>query len=111
VFYDDCLVANTTVIKAADVAFKTTGKEILKRLAHRFENPNAKEKKQIYCQALLKAKRSPPSFRKKKQSQQINLRRPLRAMETAGKQVDDEDLRELMKKTVLDVHPREPILY
>ena len=31
VFYDDCLVANTTVLgKAADVVFKTTGKEILK---------------------------------------------------------------------------------
>jgi hypothetical protein len=29
-------------------------------------------------------------------------------METAGKQVDDEDLRELMKEN--DVHPREPIL-
>jgi DNA topoisomerase-3 len=29
-FYDDCSVANTTVIgKAADVAFKTTGKVIL----------------------------------------------------------------------------------
>jgi DNA topoisomerase-3 len=31
-FYDDCLVANTTVVgKAADILFKTTGKEILKR--------------------------------------------------------------------------------
>jgi DNA topoisomerase-3 len=46
VFCDDCLVANTTVIgEAADVAFKTTGKEIPERLAHRFENPNAKKKK------------------------------------------------------------------
>jgi DNA topoisomerase-3 len=31
-FYDDCLVANTTVVgKAADILFKTTGKEILKK--------------------------------------------------------------------------------
>jgi DNA topoisomerase-3 len=31
-FYDDCSVANTTVIgKAADVAFKTTGKVILQK--------------------------------------------------------------------------------
>jgi DNA topoisomerase-3 len=36
-FYDDCSVANTTVIgKAADVAFKTTGKVILQRMAHCF---------------------------------------------------------------------------
>jgi DNA topoisomerase-3 len=32
VFYVDCVVANTTVVgKAADVLFKTTGKEILKK--------------------------------------------------------------------------------
>jgi DNA topoisomerase-3 len=30
-FYDDCSVANTTVIGAADVAFKTTGKVILQK--------------------------------------------------------------------------------
>jgi hypothetical protein len=31
-------------------------------------------------------------------------------METAKQQVDDEDLRELMKENGIDVHPREPIL-
>jgi formylmethanofuran dehydrogenase subunit E len=30
-FYDDCSVANTTVIGKADVAFKTTGKVILQK--------------------------------------------------------------------------------
>jgi DNA topoisomerase-3 len=34
----------------------------------------------------------------------------LRAMETAGKQVDDEDLRELMKENGIDDLQREPIL-
>jgi trimethylamine:corrinoid methyltransferase-like protein len=34
----------------------------------------------------------------------------LRAMETAGKQVDDEDLRELMKENGIDVRQHERIL-
>jgi DNA topoisomerase-3 len=34
----------------------------------------------------------------------------LRAMETAGKQVDDEDLRELMKENGIEDLQREPIL-
>jgi hypothetical protein len=50
--------------KAADVAFKTTGKVIYKRMAHCFES-QLKEKKQIYYPTLLKAKRTTnPRFRK-----------------------------------------------
>jgi DNA topoisomerase-3 len=46
--FDDCSVANTTVIgKAADVAFKTTGK-VYKRMAHCFEDPNSKKKADLY---------------------------------------------------------------
>jgi DNA topoisomerase-3 len=53
-FYDDCLVANTTVVgKAADILFKTTGKEILKKGFRVVEDPNAKEKKPISCRVLL----------------------------------------------------------
>jgi DNA topoisomerase-3 len=48
------LVANTTVVgKAADILFKTTGKEILKKDFVVFEDPNAKEKKPISCRVLL----------------------------------------------------------
>jgi len=104
VFYEDCLVANTTVIgKAADVAFKTTGKEILKkgwRIV--FENPNAKEKEADILPSFVKGERGPhePSFLEKetKPPNQFTEATLLRAMETAGKQVDDEDLRELMKE-------------
>jgi hypothetical protein len=53
-------------------------------------------------------KRFPPSFRKETKPANQFTEPHYRAMETAGKQVDDEDYFELMKETVLDVHPREP---
>lgn len=104
VFYDDCLVANTTVIgKAADVAFKTTGKEILKKgWRVVFEDPNAKEKEADILPSFVLGEKGPhePSFLEKetKPPNQFTEATLLRAMETAGKQVDDEDLRELMKE-------------
>jgi DNA topoisomerase-3 len=104
VFYDDCSVANTTVIgKAADVAFKTTGKVILQkgwRIV--FEDPNSKEKEADLLPDFIKGEKGPhqPSFLEKetKAPNQFTEATLLRAMETAGKQVDDEDLRELMKE-------------
>ena len=104
VFYDDCSVANTTVIgKAADVSFKTTGKVILKkgwRIV--FENPDAKEKEADLLPDFVEGEKGPhqPSFLEKetKAPNQFTEATLLRAMETAGKQVDDEDLRELMKE-------------
>jgi DNA topoisomerase-3 len=104
VFYDDCLVANTTVIgKAADVMFKTTGKEILKKgFRVVFEDPNAKEKEADILPSFIVGEKGPhvPSFLEKetKPPNQFTEATLLRAMETAGKQVDDEDLRELMKE-------------
>ncbi|PJJ09013.1 DNA topoisomerase-3 [Flavobacterium sp. 1] len=104
VFYDDCLVANTTVIgKAADVLFKTTGKEILKKgFRVVFEDPNAKEKEADILPSFVVGEKGPhvPSFLEKetKPPNQFTEATLLRAMETAGKQVDDEDLRELMKE-------------
>jgi len=104
VFYDDCEVSNTTVIgKADDVSFKTTGKEILSkgwRLV--FENPEAKEKKETGILPLFeKGEKGPhePSFLEKqtKPPNQFTEATLLRAMETAGKQVDDDEMRELMK--------------
>ena len=104
VFYDDCLVANTTVIgKAADVTFKATGKEILKKgFRIVFEDPNAKEKETDLLPSFVVGEKGPhqPSFLEKetKPPNQFTEATLLRAMETAGKQVDDEDLRELMKE-------------
>ena len=109
VFYDDCLVANTTVFgKAADVVFKTTGKEILKKgFRVVFDTPtplstNSKEKEGDLLPSFTVGEKGPhqPSFLKKetKPPNQFTEATLLRAMETAGKQVDDEDLRELMKE-------------
>lgn len=104
VFYDDCLVANTTVIgKAAEVLFKTTGKEILnKGFRVVFEDPNTKEKEADILPSFVVGEKGPhePSFLEKetKPPNQFTEATLLRAMETAGKQVDDEDLRELMKE-------------
>ena len=104
VFYDDCLVANTTVLgKAAEVVFKTTGKVILKKgWRVVFENPNSKEKEADLLPNFVIGEKGPhePSFLEKetKPPNQFTEATLLRAMETAGKQVDDEDLRELMKE-------------
>lgn len=104
VFYDDCLVANTTVLgKAADVVFKTTGKIILKKgWRVVFEDPNAKEKETDLLPLFIIGESGPhePSFLEKetKAPNQFTEATLLRAMETAGKQVEDDDLRELMKE-------------
>ena len=104
VFYDDCLVANTTVVgKAAEVLFKTTGKEILKKgFRVVFEDSNVKEKEADLLPSFAVGEKGPhqPSFLEKetKPPNQFTEATLLRAMETAGKQVDDEDLRELMKE-------------
>ncbi|MEL0454632.1 DNA topoisomerase 3 [Flavobacteriaceae bacterium SZ-1-7] len=104
VFYDDCMVSNTTVLgHAAKVPFKTTGKEILKkgwRIV--FEGPNTKEKESDILPTFTKGEKGPhePSFLEKetKPPNQFTEASLLRAMETAGKQVDDEELRDLMKE-------------
>ena len=105
VFYDDCLVSNTTVIGKADaVTFRTTGKEILKKgWRVVFESPNSEEKTATgILPTFIKGEKGPhePSFLEKetKPPNQYSEATLLRAMETAGKQVDDEDLRELMKE-------------
>jgi DNA topoisomerase-3 len=104
VFYDDCLVANTTVLgKAADVPFKATGKEILKKgFRIVFEDPNAVEKEADLLPKFSVGEKGPhqPSFLEKetKAPNYFTEASLLRAMETAGKQIDDEDLRDLMKE-------------
>jgi len=104
VFYDDCIVSNTTVLgNAAKVVFKTTGKEIVEKgWRVVFENPNSKDKVSGMLPNFEKGEKGPhePSFLEKetKPPKQFTEATLLRAMETAGKQVDDEELRDLMKE-------------
>ncbi|WP_298477504.1 type IA DNA topoisomerase [uncultured Maribacter sp.] len=104
VFYPDCKVSNTTVIgKAERVNFKTTGKEIVEkgwRLV--FESPNSASKESGMLPTFKKGEKGPhePSFLEKqtKPPKQYTEASLLRAMETAGKQVEDDELREIMKE-------------
>ena len=108
VFYPDSDVSNTAVIgKAAEVPFKTTGKEIItKGWRVAFETEESKVKKELNEQLTLpsfsKGERGihAPSFLEKETKPPRNFTEAslLRAMETAGKQVDDDEMRELMKE-------------
>ncbi|MFK5958151.1 MAG: DNA topoisomerase 3 [Lutibacter sp.] len=105
VFYDDCKVSNTSVIgKANDVTFKTTGKEILEKgWRIIFESSKSEEKTAIgILPTFIKGEKGAhiPSFLEKetKPPNQFSEATLLRAMETAGKQVDDDEMRELMKE-------------
>ncbi|WP_298896263.1 type IA DNA topoisomerase [uncultured Psychroserpens sp.] len=108
VFYPDCDVSNTTVIgKADDVNFKTTGKEILKegwKVVFKFGKTSSSSSNQPkdILPTFEKGEKGPhqPSFLEKqtKPPNQFTEASLLRAMETAGKQVDDDELRDLMKE-------------
>jgi len=104
VFYEDCKVSNTAVIgKADDVTFKTTGKEILEKgWRVVFETSENEKKEAGILPTFIKGEKGShnPSFIEKqtKAPSYFTEATLLRAMETAGKQVDDDDLRELMKE-------------
>jgi DNA topoisomerase-3 len=114
VFYDDCIVSNTSVIgKADDVTFKTTGKEILEKgwkVVFEKKEENVKQKIATHSLAMtkqilptfVKGEKGPhePSFLEKetKPPKYYTEATLLRAMETAGKQIDDDDLRDIMKE-------------
>lgn len=115
-FYPDCIVAKTTVIsEAAEVRFKATGKEILEqgwRLLYpkppaktggntnNNKEKNGKEEDNI-LPTFTEGEHGPhqPSLVDKQTTPPKNYTEAtlLRAMETAGKKIDDADLRELMK--------------
>lgn len=105
-FYPPCQVANTTILACAgDISFKVTGREILEQgwrevfVKEKNDDENEEQK-------------TLPSFRKgeagphQPQLQEKTTTPPkyyteatlLRAMETAGKTVDDEELRDAMKE-------------
>ena len=115
VFYPDSEVANTAVLgKAADVPFKTTGKEIITqgwRVVFDFstalevtkvkKDPKLQQEQAI-LPTFIEGEKGPhePSFLEKETKPPKNFTEAslLRAMETAGKQVDDDEMRELMKE-------------
>ena len=116
VFYPECKVSNTTVLGKVDaLIFKATGKQIIS-LGWREVYENLKEEKSdesdgkkepkeaeekilpifvkgesgAHTPAIHKGKTSPPKY-----YTEATL---LRAMETAGKLVENEEMRELMKE-------------
>ncbi len=106
VFYPDCKVSNTTVIGQVEkVEFKATGKQIIElgwRIIYEGEEqskakdaekimPNFEDGESGPHEPQLQEKiTSPPKY--------FTEATLLRAMETAGKNVDDEELREAMKE-------------
>lgn len=104
VFYPDCEIANTTVMaKAGEEEFKATGKQIINpawRVV--FAGNNDKQNEENVLPVYEKGEHGPhkPEIQEKetqppKYYTEADL---LRAMETAGKQIDDEELRDLMKE-------------
>ena len=111
VFYPDSDVSNTSVLgKAAEVPFKTTGKEIINkgwRVVFEKKSDGDETLKQVELDkgslpSFVKGEKGKhePSFLEKETKPPRNFTEAslLRAMETAGKQVDDDEMRELMKE-------------
>ncbi len=105
-FYPECKVSNTTVLgKVGQVEFKATGKQILElgwREIYIHDKSAKKEEEEEkvmpnfeigetgpHDPRIHQGKTSPPKY--------FTEATLLRAMETAGKQVDDDEMRELMK--------------
>ena len=106
VFYPDCKFRTTTVLgESADVKFKTTGKEIIEpgwRVVFAGEQVEDKEEKENLLPSFTVGESGPhtPGLAEKwtqppKYYTEATL---LRAMETAGKLVDNEELRDAMKE-------------
>ena len=111
VFYPDCQFATTTVLgKVEEVEFKTSGKQILvpgwrdviKPVKQEEEKKEGQEDEEKTLPIFKKGEHGPhkPQLAEKwtlppKPYTEATL---LRAMETAGKLVDDESLREVMKE-------------
>ncbi|PWJ42302.1 type IA DNA topoisomerase [Sediminitomix flava] len=105
-FYPDCLVSKTEVLgKVEEIDFKATGKQILdpgwRVLFPKEKKKNDKDEEQILPE-FQKGESGPhePQLDEKetKPPKPFTEATLLRAMETAGKQVDDEELRSLMKE-------------
>ncbi len=106
-FYPDCEVSNTTVLaNAGDIDFKVTGRQILKmgwrEVFAKEKQEDEPQEEQKSLPAFVKGESGPhePQLQEKtttppKYYTEATL---LRAMETAGKTVDNEELRDAMKE-------------
>lgn len=106
VFYPECKVSNTTVLaKVGKLDFKVTGKQIIEpgwRVVYEGEKAeNKAEAEEKILPVFVQGEKGPhkPMVHKGKTSppKPYTEATLLRAMETAGRQVEDENLRELMK--------------
>ncbi|NIJ44689.1 DNA topoisomerase-3 [Wenyingzhuangia heitensis] len=109
-FYPDSDVSNTTVLAEVEkIGFKTTGKEILSegwRIVFKTPEQNQAAVKKTDDETIMptfvkgESGEHEPSFLEKetKPPKQYTEATLLRAMETAGKQVKDDELRDLMKE-------------
>lgn len=110
-FYPDCVVSNTVVLGDVDGnEFSATGKVILEEgwrvLYPKKDSVNSEEKDKEDEEQIMplfvkgeKGEHIPDLHEKQTQPPKIHTEATLlRAMETAGKQVDDPELRDLMKE-------------
>ena len=106
-FYPDCEVSNTTVLaRAGEIDFKVTGRQILKmgwrEVFAKEKQDDEPQEEQKSLPAFVQGESGPhePQLQEKtttppKYYTEATL---LRAMETAGKTVEDEELRDAMKE-------------
>ncbi|MGE0078118.1 MAG: DNA topoisomerase 3 [Bacteroidales bacterium] len=109
-FYPDCIVSNTTVMgKVCEYDFKATGKVILedgwrvlypkKESDKDSETDPGEEQIMPHFEKGERGEHTPDLQEKQTQPPKMHTEATLlRAMETAGKQVEDDELRELMKE-------------
>lgn len=107
VFYPDCIVSNTTVLgRVKEVDFKATGRQILDKGWRVVFEDDSKSTSDDKKEQLMPTFEQGERGEHKPQLQEKDTRPPsyyteatlLRAMESAGKQVDDDELRDLMKE-------------
>ncbi|BAX78546.1 type IA DNA topoisomerase [Labilibaculum antarcticum] len=103
VFYPDCKVSNTTVLgKVTTIDFKATGKQILDPGWRVLYAKDGNIGDGVLLPSFVKGESGehvPDLAEKQTQApKHYSEATLLRAMETAGKQVDDDELRELMKE-------------
>ncbi|WEK34982.1 MAG: DNA topoisomerase 3 [Candidatus Pseudobacter hemicellulosilyticus] len=106
-FYPECKIANTTVLgKVGQVPFKATGKQILepgwKEVYANDTSAKKEDEEEEKILPVFEAGESGPHTPRIHQGKTTPPKAYteatlLRAMETAGKQVDDEEMRELLK--------------
>lgn len=105
VFYPECKVSNTTVLgKVGELEFKATGKQIIEmgwRDVYADQKAKKSEDEEKVMPLFSEGEKGPhePKIHQGKTSppKYYTEATLLRAMETAGKQVDDEEMRELLK--------------